>query len=883
MTRVVVDRPIQARGAHGWSIPVSRRFENPDGSFGGVIFAGLNASQFTDFYAHIFTGSAGAMMLVGQDGIVRARYVPTEGPTFGQDMRESTLATRLRQSPIGSYLSSRADALETTQRYFSYRVVPGRDLVVLVGNARSDVLSDIEARKGTNYLVASLATLFAAAAAAAVMMLLNRQRGMIDELADSETRLRATFDQAAVGICEVSLDQKVLRVNRRFAEMLGYTEQELQALDVTQIIDPERQADLELLQSSLAQHGRAFSPLLETRCVRKDGQLVWVLATVARVGGEVPGHDYFIAVIQDITQQKATQHELMFKNTVLATQQDASPDAVLLVDEHGQVVSCNRPCVELWGVPDGLLDQKDHEPLLQCMTRHVQDPEQFVARMRYLQEHKEEKSHEFIELVDGRTVERYSAPVLTPQGAYLGRVWYFRDVSERRQYEEKLRHLANHDSLTGLPNRVLFKARTAEAMASAQRHGDRFAILFIDLDLFKNVNDSLGHAAGDLLLQQIAERTLEAVRDTDTVSRFGGDEFAVLLQRLRDEKAAESIAMKVLSVLARPFHVADHELFVTASIGIACYPSDGKTVEELLRNADAAMYSAKAGGRNSTRAFASELNERAYEVLTLTSALRQAIERGELALHYQPRYELSSGRLSGVEALARWTHPTMGAIPPGKFIPIAEDAGLIGEIGLWVLRTACRQMKAWQAAGIDIGRIAVNLSARQFHDPRLIDHVTSALNECELDAGLLELEVTESVMMKDPDAAARTLQQLHAMRVSISIDDFGTGYSSLGYLKRFPISHVKIDRSFVSGLPDALDDVGIVRAIVALAKTLKLEVIGEGVETAEQRGFLRECGCDEAQGYLFCKPLPPLELEQAIKDEIHGRPGLTLVPRETAA
>ena len=242
--------------------------------------------------------------------------------------------------------------------------------------------------------------------------------------------------------------------------------------------------------------------MLETRCVRKDGQLVWVLATLAWVDGDVPGPDYFIAVIQDITEQKATQDELMFKNTILATQQDASPDGVLLVDEHGQVVSYNRPFVELWGIPDDLLDQKDHAPLLQCMARQVRDPEQFVARMRYLQEHKEEKSHEFIELVDGSTVERYSSPVLTPQGAYLGRVWYFRDVSERRQYEEKLRYLANHDSLTGLPNRSLFKARTAEAMVSAQRHGDRFAILFIDLDLFKNVNDSLGHAAGDLLLSR---------------------------------------------------------------------------------------------------------------------------------------------------------------------------------------------------------------------------------------------------------------------------------------------------------------------------------------------------------------------------------------------
>jgi predicted signal transduction protein with EAL and GGDEF domain len=288
-----------------------------------------------------------------------------------------------------------------------------------------------------------------------------------------------------------------------------------------------------------------------------------------------------------------------------------------------------------------------------------------------------------------------------------------------------------------------------------------------------------------VLLKQVAQRTQQALRDTDTVARLGGDEFAVLLQRLTDDKAAEATARKLLSVLSLPFHVADHELFVTASIGVACYPSDGKNVEELLRNADAAMYRAKAEGRNSARVFASELNEGAYEVLTLTNALRHAIDRGELALHYQLRYELATGRVSGVEALARWTHPTMGAVPPAKFIPVAENSGLIGEVGLWVLRTACRQMKAWRGAGIDIARMAVNLA----------------------------------------------------------------------------------------------DDVGIVRAIVAFAKTLELRTIAEGVETLEQRTFLRECGCDEAQGYLFSRPMPPQALERIVRDAVGGHSGLVVVAR----
>ena len=462
-------------------------------------------------------------------------------------------------------------------------------------------------------------------------------------------------------------------------------------------------------------------------------------------------------------------------------------------------------------------------------------------------------------------------------------VGVFNDISTLKQYQEQLRYLADHDVLTGLPNRALFAAQTGEALTNARRHEDRFAILFIDLDHFKNVNDSLGHAMGDLLLQQVAQRTQEALRETDMVARFGGDEFAVLLQRLTDDSDAEAVAQKILSVLAAPFYIGEHELFVTASIGVACYPSNGQEVDELLRNADAAMYRAKSTGRNSSCVFASGLNESAYEVLMLTNALRHAIARNELELHYQLRYDLSSGQISGAEALARWHHPTMGAIPPAKFIPLAEEAGLIGEIGMWVMRTACYQMKEWQKAGLGIARVAVNLSARQFRDPRLIESVASVLCECGLDAPSLELEVTESVMMSDADAATGTLQQLHAMGVCISIDDFGTGYSSLSYLKRFPISYLKIDRSFIAGVPGAADDVAIVSAIVALARTLKLGISGEGVETAEQRDFLRECGCDEVQGYLFGKPVVAEELERIVAGESHAGGTVVRLPKRDAA
>jgi diguanylate cyclase (GGDEF)-like protein/PAS domain S-box-containing protein len=451
-------------------------------------------------------------------------------------------------------------------------------------------------------------------------------------------------------------------------------------------------------------------------------------------------------------------------------------------------------------------------------------------------------------------------------------VTVFSDISLSKENEARLEFLAHHDALTRLPNRALFHDRFQEALHRARRHGNPVGLMFIDLDQFKTINDSLGHETGDLLLQAAARRLEECVRETDTVARFGGDEFTILLDEITDSKDAVTVATKMLEALARPFVLAERELFISGSIGITCYPDDGGEVQVLLKNADAAMYRAKQQGRNNYQFFSADMNAHALENLVLTNDLRKALERDELLLHYQPRVALASGRITGVEALIRWRHPRLGLIAPMQFIPLAEETGLIEPIGEWVIKTACRQMQAWQASGLAPPRIAVNLSARQFRQANLPQRIVSILDETGLDARRLELEITESTVMHDPERARKMLAELHALGIAISIDDFGTGYSSLSYLKRFPIDYLKIDLSFVRELPHNPDDVAITQAIIAMANSLKLRVIAEGVETTEQRVFLHHEGCEEMQGYLFSRPRTAADLEALLRENSAAEP-----------
>ncbi len=454
-------------------------------------------------------------------------------------------------------------------------------------------------------------------------------------------------------------------------------------------------------------------------------------------------------------------------------------------------------------------------------------------------------------------IEGSAAPIHDREGKSSGAVVVFRDVSAARALALQMTHAAEHDLLTGLPNRLLLNDRIGQAIAVAPRHVKKVAVMFLDLDGFKHINDSLGHTIGDQLLQSIARRLVANVRAPDTVSRQGGDEFIVLLSEVERWEEAAVAAKRMLRTVAQPQAVGEHDLHVTASIGVSVYPDDGLDAETLIKNADTAMYQAKAHGPQSLKFFKPAMYERAVERQSIEESLRRALERQEFTLHYQPKVRLATGAITGAEALLRWTHPVRGLVPPGEFIHVAEDSGLVLPIGKWVLREACMQARAWADAGLPAATMAVNISAVEFAADGFLDGVFAVLEETGLDPQALELELTESVLMRRAAASEAILRTLKARGVQLAVDDFGTGYSSLSYLRRFPIDALKIDQSFVRQISTSPAETGIVSAVISMGRSLKLRVIAEGVETPEEADFLLAQQCDEAQGYHFSRPVPP--------------------------
>jgi diguanylate cyclase (GGDEF)-like protein/PAS domain S-box-containing protein len=452
-------------------------------------------------------------------------------------------------------------------------------------------------------------------------------------------------------------------------------------------------------------------------------------------------------------------------------------------------------------------------------------------------------------------IEDSIAPIHDQDGQVTGAVMVFRDVSEARVMKLKLSHLAQHDFLTGLPNRLLLNDRLNHAIALARRHGSQVAVLFLDLDRFKHINDSLGHAIGDKLLQGVGKRLEAAVRGSDTVSRQGGDEFLVVLSEVQHAQNAARHAEKIIAALSAPHAIGQHDLQVNVSIGISIFPDDGQDAETLIKCADTAMYDAKENGRNTYQFFKPDMNVRAVERQSVETHLRHALERGEFVLHYQPKTNLETGAVTGAEALIRWLHPERGLLPPAQFVPIAEDCGLIVPMGQWVLREACRQARAWQKAGVSTVPVAVNISALEFRHKDFLAGVRAILAETRLEPRYLELEVTESILMQDVVSTTAVLHALKSMGVLVAIDDFGTGYSSLNYLRQFPIDSLKIDQTFVRDSTTDPDDAAIVSAVISLGRSLRLRVIAEGVETRDQLTFLKTRLCDEGQGYYFGRPM----------------------------
>ncbi|MBI5612314.1 MAG: EAL domain-containing protein [Gammaproteobacteria bacterium] len=534
---------------------------------------------------------------------------------------------------------------------------------------------------------------------------------------------------------------------------------------------------------------------------------------------------------------------------------ETAEEGIFIIDPDGATVFANAMMAGMLGYS---VDEMRGRPIFDFMDEEMGS----LARHGLLRRQGVREQHDVrFRRKDGGELWTIVAanPIAESDGRCLGTLAMVTDITERKRAEDHLIYLAHHDGLTGLPNRTLFNDRLQQSLIDAGRRERVVAVLFMDLDRFKTINDTLGHEVGDVLLRAVSGRLKDCIRTGDTVARLGGDEFIVLLPDVGHVDDVGRIAQKILDVFDQPFSVDGRELFVTTSIGITLYPFDGKDVDGLVKNADVAMYRAKDQGRNSYQFYTVEMTAKAHENLALENALRGALDRNELTLHYQPVVDLASDEVSGMEALLRWRHPEQGLIMPQRFIPIAEESGLIVPIGEWALRTACQQAKTWQQQGYPALRLAVNLSARQFYQRNLAEVIARVLKDSGLDPAWLELELTESLLMQNAELTHATLRTLNTMGVRLSIDDFGTGYSSLGYLKRFPLDTLKISRSFVRDVPADPDDAAIVSAIIAMAHTLEMRVIAEDVETEAQRLFLRAQTCDAYQGYVFGPPLPPEE------------------------
>ncbi|MFM9913903.1 MAG: putative bifunctional diguanylate cyclase/phosphodiesterase [Methylophilaceae bacterium] len=535
---------------------------------------------------------------------------------------------------------------------------------------------------------------------------------------------------------------------------------------------------------------------------------------------------------------------------------ESSGEAIIITDAAEKIIGVNRAFTQI--TQFSLSDVLGQTPRLMRCGRH--DSQFFVEMWTAITEKGAWAGEIWNSRKDGSAYPAWVVirSVKDASGNTTHYFSSFSDISERMSAEERIRQLALYDSLTGLPNRATFYSLTKQALVIANRDNITGGVMFIDLDRFKNINDSLGHGAGDELIRRVAARLKTCLRSSDVVARMGGDEFVVGLFDIKVAEDAAIVAKKMLSTFATPFLIEGHEISISASIGISVYPNDSGDIDDLIKFSDIAMYRAKDRGRNTHLFYSNDMNVRSIEKLQLESDLRRAMDRKELLLHYQPQADIHTGEMTGAEVLIRWQHPENGMVSPGQFVPLAEETGLIVPIGQWVMDQAVAQNRAWQKQGLPIVKLAVNLAAQQFH-PKLMDEVSALLTQYDLSNQFLELEITESMVMNNAEQVIEMLKEMEKLGVQMSLDDFGTGYSSLSYLKRFPINKLKVDQSFVRGIPHDTDDMAITRAIIGMGKSLGLKVIAEGVETREQLEFLRAEGCDEIQGFLFSKPIPASE------------------------
>ncbi|MGB7847064.1 MAG: EAL domain-containing protein [Candidatus Acidiferrum sp.] len=689
-------------------------------------------------------------------------------------------------------------------------------------------------------------------------------------LGESENKYRALFEDSADA--NWLMDEKgLLNCNSAALKMFGYAAA-AEMRHPADLSPPQQQDGTPSGKAAKQRLAAAFlngKERFEWLHQRKNGEVF--PAEVCLTALTLRRRPTLLATVRDITKRKEAEEMLVLKTALLEAQAETTIDGILVVDESNHIVLANEQFGLHFGIPDEVLRAGDDLIVRNHVMAKVEAPEAFVERVEYLCSHRNEKSRDEIKLTNGKVFDRYSAPLVDSRNCYRGRIWYFRDITERKVAEERVQFLAYYDALTGLPNRTLLQDRLAKTLAGARRRKDKLALLFLDLDGFKDINDSLGHSIGDLLLKDVAERLKKWGREQDTLARVGGDEFLIVLSGVKDIPDAAVATERLMDAMAAGFTVQGHSLTVGCSIGVSIFPEHGTDSETLIKNADAAMYSAKKYGRNNFKFFTEDMNAQVVERLALESSLRLALDKKQLFLVYQPQMDIATRRITGLEALLRWQHPDLGLVPPDKFIRIAENSGLIVPIGEWVLRTACYQARKWQDEGLPAMTIAVNVSAVQFRQEGFCELIKKVLHETGLASRYLELELTESLLLANADVMLSVVRELKAMGLKLAIDDFGTGYSSLSYLKQFPVSKLKIDRSFVRDVGVNPDDAGITTAIISMAKSLHLKVIAEGVETEAQLSFLQTHHCDEIQGYYFSRPLTVDKVADKLRGKISER------------
>jgi diguanylate cyclase (GGDEF)-like protein/PAS domain S-box-containing protein len=695
----------------------------------------------------------------------------------------------------------------------------------------------------------------------ALILVIGRQRNIEEHdrqkrLSESEQNLRALADSANVGIL-VSFQTRHVFANQMAAKLLRYTVKELLQTSIPDIVHPkerDRVSDRQRRRSA----GDAVPSYYETLLITKDGTRLPVMLAASRTTWM--GHPASMVFFRDITEDKRAEAQMRKLSRAI----DQAADAVMITDKEGNIEYINPAFTTVTGyTPEDAIGKRPD------LKKSDKQGPAFYSKLWETILSGEIFSDVFINRRKDGTLY-YEEQIITPLRDDEGNITHFvstgRDISERMAIQERLQHMAHHDALTELPNRALFIDRLKQALARARWHNRIVAVMFLDLDRFKQINDSLGHEIGDRLLGEFARRIEANLREGDTVARFGGDEFVILLNDLADVNDISEIAEKTLATFNDAFHIAGRELNITASIGISVFPDDGEESKILMQNADTAMYRAKETGKNNYQFYSKEMSQRALLRLTMENALRHALKRGEFSIHYQPVINLNGGRAIGAEALLRWNNPEHNGVSPAEFIPLLEDTGLILTVGKWVLYQACKQAVAWNAVCRGCC-VSVNLSGRQLATKDIVKVILGALEDSGLPPRRLVLEITESFLMHNIDPALTNLNHLSERGIGIAIDDFGIGYSSLSYLKRLPISILKIDQSFIRDLTTNPDDASIVSATFALATNLNLDVVAEGVETDEQLHILRSFGCVKMQGYRFSRPVPESEIADLMAEQ----------------